>query len=309
VAGGLVAGDNVTVSATGTFADKNVNTSKVVTLSSTYGGTHVGNYNITSQTNTTANITAKTLNITGITANTKVYDGNTSATINTSGVTNATLVSGGMVAGDSVTVSATGAFADKNANLSKVVMLTSTYGGTDVSNYNITSQTFTQTDITPKTLNISGITAANKVYDGNTTATINTSGVTNATLVSGGMVAGDNVVVSATGSFADKNVNTSKVVTLSSTYGGADAGNYNFNTQANTTANITAKALNITGITADNKVYDGNTSATINTSGVTNATLVSGGLVAGDNVTVSATGTFADKNANTSVLVLSLIHI
>ena len=303
VAGGLVAGDNVTVSATGTFADKNVNTSKVVTLSSTYGGTDVGNYNITSQTNTTANITAKALSITGITANTKVYDGNTSATLNTSGVTNATLVSGGMVAGDSVTVSATGAFADKNANLSKVVMLTSTYGGTDASNYNITSQTFTQADITPKTLNISGITAANKVYDGNTTATINTAGVTNATLVSGGMVTGDNVTLTATGTFADKNVNTSKVVTLSSTYGGADAGNYNITSQANTTANITAKALSITGITADNKVYDGNTSATINTSGVTNATLVSGGMVSGDNVTITATGAFADKNANTSILI------
>ena len=40
------------------------------------------------------------------------------------------------------------------------------------------------------------------------------------------------------------------------TIGGADAGNYTL-TQPTTTANITAKALTVSGVTASNKVYDG----------------------------------------------------
>ena len=47
------------------------------------------------------------------------------------------------------------------------------------------------------------------------------------------------------------------------TIGGADAGNYTL-TQPTTTANITAKALTVSGVTASNKVYDGTTTATLN---------------------------------------------
>src|SRR5207249_6620267 len=56
---------------------------------------------------------------------------------------------------------------------------------------------------------------------------------------------------------------------------------------------ITAKTLTVSGITASNKVYDGNTTATLNTGA---AALV--GVVAGDTVTLStagATGTFSSK--------------
>lgn len=303
LAGGLVSGDTVTVAATGTFADKHVGTAKVVNLTSSYGGADMGNYDIVSQANTTANITAKALTISGITAANKEYNGCTTATVSTAGVNSTSMVAMGLVAGDTVTLSTTGAFASKNVGNSTVVMLTSTYGGADAGNYNIASQTFTQADITPKALTISGITANNKVYDGCITATANVAGVTNAVLVAGGLVSGDNVTVAATGSFADKSVGTSKVVNLTSTYSGTDASNYNITSQVNTTANITAKGLTISGITAADKVYDGCISATINTAGVTNAVLVAGGLVSGDNVTVSATGTFADKNANTSKVV------
>ena len=65
------------------------------------------------------------------------------------------------------------------------------------------------------------------------------------------------------------------------TIGGADAGNYTL-TQPTTTANITAKALTVSGVTASNKVYDGNTTATLN---VSSAALV--GVVAGDTVTLN----------------------
>ena len=61
-------------------------------------------------------------------------------------------------------------------------------------------------------------------------------------------------VTLSTASAADlrrRNVGTGKTVTVSGlTIGGADAGNYTL-TQPTTTANITAKALTVSGITAD----------------------------------------------------------
>jgi len=144
-------------------------------------------------------------------------------------------------------------------------------------------------------LTVSGITASNKVYDGNTTATLNTA---SATLV--GVVGSDSITLNTTGAsgtFANKNVGTSKTVTVSGlTLGGADAGNYSL-TQPTTTANITAKELTVSGIIASNKVYDGNTMATLNT---TSATLV--GVVGSESValnTAGASGTFGNKNVGT----------
>src|SRR5207247_541566 len=64
-----------------------------------------------------------------------------------------------------------------------------------------------------------------------------------------------------------------------------------------TTANITTKALTVTGITANNKVYDGTTNATLN---VASAALV--GVASGDSVTLntgSAAGAFANANVGT----------
>jgi hypothetical protein len=181
-----------------------------------------------------------------------------------------------------------------------VVTLNNTYSGADAGNYNIVSQTNTTANITAKALTISGITAADKVYDGCTTASVNTSGVSSTSMVAMGLVAGDTVTVSSIGTFTDKNVNTSKVVTLSSSFTGTDVANYNITAQANTTANITAKALTISGITAANKVYDGNTSASVNMSAVNNTTLVAMGLVAGDDFSISTTGVFSDASIGRS---------
>jgi hypothetical protein len=364
---GLMAGDVLSVNTTGTFADKNAANGKTVTLISGYSGADAGNYSITSQASTTADITAKALTVAGITAGNKVYDSNTSATINTTGASYT-----GLVAGDVLSVNATGTFADKNAANGKTVTLISGYSGADAGNYSITSQAtttaditakaltvtasginkvydastaatvaltdnriagdvltstytaanfadknvgagkavnvsgisltgadalnyspnvtaVTAADITAKALTVAGITAGNKVYDGNTSATVNTTGASYA-----GLMAGDALSVNASGTFANKNAAFGKTVTLTSGYSGADAGNYNITSQASTTADITAKALSVSGITASNKVYDGNTTATVSTTGATYA-----GRVAGDAVSVNATGVFADKNAAT----------
>ena len=71
----------------------------------------------------------------------------------------------------------------------------------------------------------------------------------------------------ATGAFADKTVGIGKTVQVSGlTISGRDAPNYTL-TQPTTTANITPVGLTVTGITANNKVYDDTTTATLNVAG------------------------------------------
>ncbi len=141
-------------------------------------------------------------------------------------------------------------------------------------------------------LTVTGVAAVNKVYDGTTNATLDTG---QATLV--GVVGEDIVTLDASsvaGVFDTATVQNGKTVTVSGlALAGADAGNYTL-TQPSATANITPKSLTVTGITAQNKLCDGTTTATIDTTG---ATLV--GVVFGDNVTLDvsgAAGTFADAN-------------
>ena len=134
------------------------------------------------------------------------------------------------------------------------------------------------------------VTAANKVYDGNTTATLT------ATIETG--VTGETLTVSGlTGTFADANAGTGKTVTIDASNATVTAGentkltNYTVSYPATTTADITAKAVTAT-VTAANKVYDGNTTATLT------ATIETG--VTGETLTVSGlTGTFDNANAGT----------
>ena len=82
---------------------------------------------------------------------------------------------------------------------------------------------------------------------------------------------------------------------------GTDAANYTANTTAAATADITARGLTVSGITAADKVYDATTTATINADSATLA-----GVLSGDTVTLaaaSATGAFATKNAGTGKVV------
>ena len=113
----------------------------------------------------------------------------------------------------------------------------------------------THSDSTPKThtvtigqkeVTVSGITAENKEYNGNTDAAVNTSGAT-----FGGIVDGDELTVSvAAGSTFDSADVGSRTVTLGTlTLGGTSVGNYKLATTGNqttTTANITPRDLTVT---------------------------------------------------------------
>ena len=141
--------------------------------------------------------------------------------------------------------------------------------------------------IAPATVTPS-ITANNKVYDGNTTASF-TCSLT-------GIIGTDDVTCSDTANFDNKNVGTDKTVTATGiTLGGADATNYTLSTNSATDlADITARDLNVTA-TGINKVYDGNTNATVT---------LNDDRVGGDDLTLDYTSaSFASPNVGNGILV------
>lgn len=290
---GMAVGDELTLaSASGQFADKNVGNGKTVGITGlTLGGADAGNYVLASSTaSTTASITPASISVSGITAQDRVYNGSTVATVNTSG---AQLQ--GLVNGDSLTVAnASGRFADKNVGQGKTVTITGVVlVGDDVANYVLAAGSSTATaSITPAALTaVTGITAQGKVYDGNTAATLNTTGAQFQGLLAGDVLS----VAQANGRFADKNAGRNKTVAISGlALGGTDAGNYVLaSTTGTTTASITPAQLTaVSGITAQDKVYDAGTAATLNTG----AAQLQGVLGADTVLVASATGRFADKN-------------
>ncbi len=256
---GLVSGDNVVVSATGTFDNKNIGTGKTVTISSSYSGSDVSNYSITNQSSTTANITARSLTVSGITASDKSYDGSTTATLGTSNI-----LYTGLVSGDDFSGSYTGTFNNANVASGKTVTISSTYSGDDVSNYSVTDQSSTTAAIVKKSLTAT-TSSSNKTYNGDATATT--------TLSFSGLVGSETLGQSVSSTFNNKNVGTGKTVTvnsitLSDGSNGGLASNYTISAGQTTTANITGKSLTVSGITASNKTYDGNTNAPLDISNI-----------------------------------------
>ena len=150
--------------------------------------------------------------------------------------------------------------------------------------------------INPAQLNVSGIAADHKIYDGTASASINTLNA-----VYSGLVSGDNVTVASTGAFTDKNVADGKTVSLTNTYSGRDIGNYYIGTQtqASTVANITPATLTI-GAVANTKTYDGTK--------VASATpVILNGLISGDTVS-NLTEIYSSKNvagAGQSLLIVN----
>ena len=112
-------------------------------------------------------------------------------------------------------------------------------GGTfTASNYNITYTPVSGSlTINAKAINVTGITANNKAYDGTTNATLNLAGA-----ALSGVIGSDAVTLNtsgATGTFASQNVGNNVTVTISGlTTSGLDTGNYSL-AQPTTTANIT----------------------------------------------------------------------
>jgi hypothetical protein len=259
------------------------------------GGTaNLDNYKITQAynasagaTQNTATLTPKALTVGGVSvADNKVYDGSTAATISGGALV-------GIVGSDVVTLNQMGTFSQSDVANGIAVTSTSTLSGLHAANYSVTQPTGITGNITPKTITVSGVSVANKVYDGENTAT-----VTGGSLV--GLVGSDGVNVSLAQSATFASVNVAQAITVTSVASitGTKAANYIL-TQPNTvTANITPKALTVTGTTVSNKEYDGTTTATFiggSLNGVVTADI--------NNVTLTRAGTFTSANVGNSIAV------
>jgi hypothetical protein len=200
-------------------------------VGSTLTGADAGDYTFTGATGDyTVSPLALTVAATG--AN-KVYDGTTSDA--------PTLSGGGVILGDHVSFAYTAAnFGGKNVGSGQAVSVSGiTLGGPDAADYalNSTSAMATAT-ISPASLTVSGITAGNKVYDGNAAAIL-----AGGSLV--GVAAGDTglVVLTDAGNFASQNVGTGLRVAAAETLSGAGAGNYVLVQPTGLIANITPATL------------------------------------------------------------------
>ena len=172
------------------------------------------------------------------------------------------------ISGAVVTIAATTAAGSYNLSISAT-----NAAGTDTKTLVYTVNT--------KALTITGVTANNKVYNATTTATLS------GTAAYSGLANGETPSVSGTptATFASANVGTSIAVTISGYT--VPSANYTLTQPTGLTANITAAPLSIT-VAANNKTYDGTTTATLGT-----ATL--SGVIAADvsNVTLSGSGVTA----------------
>ena len=167
-------------------------------------------------------------------------------------------------------------------------------GDSDHTDYTPTSNTVS-VSIGQKEVTVSGITAENKAYNGNDSATVNAAGATFT-----GIVSGDKLTITATGTFTDANVGNDKTVNLTrGALGGTSVANYTLATignQTTTTASITAKEVTLTGgINATDRIYVKDNK----TVDLTKGALTFTGLATGEDldITVPATGTISAADA------------
>ena len=280
-----IATDILSITGSGTFADKNVGTDQTVTVTSLIlTGNDAGNYLLNSQPTTIqAKIVAKSLTVKGVITDDKVYDGTVSATVHGGALE-------GVYANDTVSLTLGNAsFANSRMESNKTVTVAgSTLHGRDSANYTINSEISASTaTITARPITLAGVTASDKVYDGN-----NNAAVSGGTFVD--TIAGDSLrLVVGANLFANKNVGSAKTITTSYTLGGKDSANYSLSQPTSLTANITPRPLTISGVTAADKVYDGTTTATLS-SGTLDA-------ITGDDVAlVAGSGSFSDANVGTA---------
>ncbi|NBR71888.1 MAG: fibro-slime domain-containing protein, partial [Proteobacteria bacterium] len=172
-----------------------------------------------------------------------------------------------------------------------VATLTGGYSGSD-------TKTLT---IQPKTLTVSGASATSRAYDGSTNIVVSGGTLT-------GVEDGDTVTLddsAAAGALADRFIGTAKAVTVTGyALAGADAANYALSQPAGLTADITGKTLTVSGAEVTDKVYDGNTAAT-----VTGAVLV--GVIGSDDVSLAneTAGTFAQADAGFDIAVTTAMTL
>ena len=209
---GVLKNDTLTVTATGTLESAGVGERKVTISDLTLGGASAANYVLAesgNQTETTATITAKEVNVT-IIPNGGTYGSVVAAAAKLTGA----------VDGDNVPVTLT--YTGNGYNDTAVPINAGSYTVTASianSNYTLTGNTTATFVITPKAVTVTGITAKDKVYDGTKNADISSVTFDGVTLNQG-------TDYNVTASFEDAGVGSGKNVTATVTLIGQAAQNY-----------------------------------------------------------------------------------
>ena len=253
------------------------------TPNKSYGGKY------TTYTDTaTVTVNRKAVTVSGITAKDKAYDGKTNATLDFS---NAKF--DGILGNDTLTVTVTGTFESANAGEQKVTISDLTLGGDSAANYVLAesgNQTETTATITAKEVTVT-ITSKGGTYGSVVAAAAKLSGA----------VAGENIPVTLT--YTGNGYDATDVpVNVGSYTVTASIANSNYTLTGNTTADfvITPKAVTVSGITANDKVYDGTTNAVLDYS---NAQF--DGILENDKLTVAAKGMFEKAEAGKQNVAIS----
>ncbi|MCQ9379741.1 filamentous hemagglutinin N-terminal domain-containing protein [Methyloversatilis sp. XJ19-49] len=209
-----------------------------LTLGSSDNGGVAGNYNDLTTAGSAVSITPAILTA-NVSVTDKIYDGDLTAA--------ATLaITGGLVGSETVTATGVASFNSKDVSSANLVTFSSTSlaDGTNgglATNYSLASGLTAAASIAVKPLTLSGMTAASKVYDGNTVASVSGGALS-------GLVGAETLAFAGqTGAFVDRNVGTGKAVTVTGialadgTNGGL-ASNYSVSGPAGLEGNITRLA-------------------------------------------------------------------
>ena len=236
-----------------------------------YGGKYTTNTGTA-----TVTVNRKMVTVSGITAKDKAYDGNTNVVLDYSAVT-----FDGVLKNDTLTVTATGTLESAGVGEQQKVKISNfKLGGDSAANYVLAesgNQTETTATITAKEVTVT-ITSNGGTYGSVVAAAANLSGA----------VDGENVPVTLT--YTGNNYSSATVPVNAGSYKvTASIANSNYTLTGNTTADfvITPKAVTVSGITANDKVYDGTNDATLDCS---NAKF--DGILKNDKLTVAANGMF-----------------
>lgn len=296
---GIVAGDDVTVSATATYDNKNVGSNKDITITYSLSGTDATKYTAPTKATISGEIAKANLTVPAPTT-TKTYDQTATATQNIT-------PTAGKINGDILTVTETITFDTASAGKDKSVTCSYALTDTDAVNYNVPAdQSFDDGEIIAKPISITGTTVeTSKTYNRNDGAVVINPGA------SSNIISGDTVIIEATAYYATSSASTNQPIYVTYTLNGSEAANYRVTyTDPQTLAthpglsfiklidNGVINKVQLTNKQAPsvaNKTYDGNATTNITKTAVNTGDI--SGICSGDTVNLTATASFADANA------------
>jgi hypothetical protein len=302
---GIVAGDDVTVTATATYDNKNAGKDKTITISYSLSGTDANKYNPPAATTVKGEITQKLLTGAATTAITKEFDGTTTLdTVITEDL--------GQLNADTLTITRTATYQNNSGTTDAIEVgtdkpVTCSYNlsGTDAGNYSAPAEHPASGTITKRNLTVSSTSLSinkNKTYDG-TTDVFNGKGKiaagNNAIGVATGVAADPTINVTATAAYDNPNAGSNQTITVSYTIDSSPA-NKRYQiaaTEALSGASITARTLLLANLTPVAKTYDGTADvfmAANNADKIYNMPVGVDNITDADNgkVTVTATATY-----------------